>query len=168
IIPFARYLLNRGIEVILAANTQPCVNDVTYNDLIDIIERVCSFDDIINDAYNKFGRLMIHETGSGSPCLDLRNINCDLADACETVDLVIIEGMGRAMHTNFHAKFICDSLKLAVFKNASVAKTLGGNMYDGICIFERGEKSHGGIRAKSRRSNTFSEILEAGRFSFSC
>jgi len=67
----------------------------------------------INDAYNKYGRLMVYETGSGSPCLDLRNINCDLADACETVDLVIIEGMGRAMHTNFHARFICDSLKLA-------------------------------------------------------
>lgn len=168
IIPFARYLLSRGTEVILAANSLPCVNDVTYNDLLEIIEQVAKIDKIINDAYNKFGRLMVYETGSGSPCLDLRNINCDLADACETVDLVIIEGMGRAMHTNFHARFICDSLKLAVFKNASVAKTLGGNMYDGICLFEKGEEGQSGIRTRNRRSNTFNEILEAGRFSFSC
>jgi len=56
---------------------------------------------------------MVSETGSGSPCLDLRNINYELAEACESADLVIIEGMGRAMHTNFHAKFLCDSLKLA-------------------------------------------------------
>jgi len=80
---------------------------------LDIIERVSAIDSTINDAYNKFGQLMIYGTGSGSPCLDLRNINYDLAAACENVDLVIIEGMGRAMHTNFHAKFICDSLKLA-------------------------------------------------------
>ncbi|ORX82130.1 fumble-domain-containing protein [Anaeromyces robustus] len=166
IIPFARYLLSHNIDVILAANSLPCVNDVTYNDLISIIEQVTSFDKPINDAYNIYGKLMVYETGSGSPCLDLRNVSCDLAEACENVDLVIIEGMGRAMHTNFHAKFICDSLKLAVFKNASVAKTLGGNMYDGICLFEKGEKIIG--IAKSKRSNTFNEILEAGRFSFSC
>jgi len=41
-------------------------------------------------------------------------------------------------------------------------------MYDGICLFERGEKTNSGIRTKTRRSNTFSEILETGRFSFSC
>jgi len=168
IIPFARYLLSCQIEVILAANSQPCVNDVTYKDLLDIIERVAALDSTINNAYNQSGRLMISETGSGSPCLDLRNINYELAEACESADLVIIEGMGRAMHTNFHAKFLCDSLKLAVFKNANVAKSLGGNMYDGICIFDRGEKGTGSIRTRSKRSNTFNEILETGRFSFSC
>jgi len=41
-------------------------------------------------------------------------------------------------------------------------------MYDGICLFERGEKLSEGIGTKKRRSNTFSEILETGRFSFSC
>jgi hypothetical protein len=32
------------------------------------------------------------------------------------VDLIIIEGMGRAIHTNLMAKFKTDSLKLAVIK----------------------------------------------------
>jgi len=41
-------------------------------------------------------------------------------------------------------------------------------MYDGICLFEKGEKGQGGIRAKTNRLNTFNEILETGRFSFSC
>ena len=41
-------------------------------------------------------------------------------------------------------------------------------MYDGICIFDRGQKGTSSIRTRSKRSNTFNEILETGRFSFSC
>lgn len=36
-------------------------------------------------------------------------------------DLVVIEGMGRAIHTNMNAKFTCDVLKLAVLKSKWLA-----------------------------------------------
>ena len=39
-------------------------------------------------------------SGQGSPCLDLRRVSDTLADATVGTDLVIIEGMGRAIHTN--------------------------------------------------------------------
>lgn len=39
--------------------------------------------------------------GQGSPCLDLRRVPEALADATVGTDLVIIEGMGRAIHTNY-------------------------------------------------------------------
>jgi hypothetical protein len=45
--------------------------------------------------------------------------------------------MGRAIHSNYYAEFSCDSLKLAVFKNAWAAKTLGAEMYSALCRFEQ-------------------------------
>lgn len=54
------------------------------------------------------------------------------------VDLVIIEGMGRTLHTNLHAKLKCECLKLAVVKNRWLALRLGGDMYAVICKYERG------------------------------
>lgn len=39
--------------------------------------------------------------GQGSPCLDLRRVPDTLADATVGTDLVIVEGMGRAIHTNY-------------------------------------------------------------------
>ena len=40
-------------------------------------------------------------------------------------DLIVLEGMGRAIHTNFKAKFNVDSLKLAIIKNEWLAESLG-------------------------------------------
>lgn len=54
----------------------------------------------------------------------------------QRVDLLIIEGMGRALHTNFAVPFACDTLKLAVVKNAWWAKRLGGANFAVICKFE--------------------------------
>ena len=36
-------------------------------------------------------------------------------------DLVVVEGMGRALHTNLEAQLTCDVLKLAVIKNRWLA-----------------------------------------------
>ena len=37
---------------------------------------------------------------------------------------VVIEGMGRAVHTNLRTRFKCDALKLAMIKNQHLAETL--------------------------------------------
>lgn len=52
------------------------------------------------------------------------------------VDLIILEGMGRALHTNFNACLAVDSLKLAVVKNAWLAQRLGGPLFSVIFIYE--------------------------------
>ncbi len=50
---------------------------------------------------------------------------------------VVIEGMGRAIHTNYHTKFKCDTLKLAMIKNRHLAQRLfGGDVYDCVCRFD--------------------------------
>lgn len=52
------------------------------------------------------------------------------------VDLIILEGMGRALHTNLNARLAVDSLKLAVVKNAWLAQRLGGPLFSVIFIYE--------------------------------
>ena len=85
------------------------------------------------------GRLFVCSNGQGSPCLDLRRVPGSLADACVGADLVVVEGMGRAIHTNFRARFAVSSLKLAMIKNAHLAEALlGGKIMDCVCLFETG------------------------------
>lgn len=82
-------------------------------------------------------RLYVVASGSGSPCLDLRRVSSAVADATVGADLVIIEGMGRAIHTNLRTKLMCDVLKLAMIKNQHLAKKLfGGEVYDCMCRFD--------------------------------
>lgn len=52
------------------------------------------------------------------------------------VDLIILEGMGRALHTNLNAHLAVDSLKIAVVKNTWLAEKLGGPLFSVIFIFE--------------------------------
>jgi bifunctional damage-control phosphatase, subfamily II, fusion protein len=60
-----------------------------------------------------------------------------LADACEGTDLVVVEGIGRALHTNFKIRFRCDAMKLAMIKTERVAKRLfGGALYDCVCVYD--------------------------------
>ena len=58
-------------------------------------------------------RLYVTGNGQGSPCLDLRRVPDTLADATVGTDLVVIEGMGRAIHTNYKCAlgFIPDVLQ---------------------------------------------------------
>ncbi|KAI3438596.1 hypothetical protein D9Q98_001020 [Chlorella vulgaris] len=84
-------------------------------------------------------RLFIVPSGHGSPCLDLRRVSSEVVDAAMGTDLVVIEGMGRSVHTNWTALFKCDALKLSMIKNQHLAETLfGGNTYDCVCRFDEG------------------------------
>lgn len=60
----------------------------------------------------------------------------ELANELTDVDLIILEGMGRAVHTNIDAEFVCDSFKLATIKNRWLAKRLGGDMFSVVCKYE--------------------------------
>ncbi len=65
-------------------------------------------------------------------------MSAEIAEASRDADLVICEGMGRGIETNLHAKFTCDSVKLAMVKHPEVAAALNGRMYDPVCKFDRG------------------------------
>ncbi len=91
-------------------------------------------------AYKTGPALFVVASGSGSPCLDLRRVSDTLADATVGADLVVIEGMGRSVHTNYNTRLRCDCLKLAMIKNKHVAEMLcGGDVYDCVCRFDTGD-----------------------------
>ncbi|CAH1755830.1 1235_t:CDS:10 [Entrophospora sp. SA101] len=129
-IPFARFFISRGSDVIFAANNHPAINDVTV--MVEI-------DNLIAAAWAS-KKLVVMGTGSSGPCLDLGRIDEELANACLDVDLVVLEGMGRAIHTNYYTKFICSSLKIAVVKSSMAAIELGANIYDTVVLYEEGTK----------------------------
>ncbi|KAK8981398.1 hypothetical protein V6N11_027820 [Hibiscus sabdariffa] len=156
-LPLARELLRRGTEVVLVANSLPALNDVTAMELPDIVAEAAKHCDILRRAAEAGGLLvdamtntvdgskgnsssvplMVVENGCGSPCIDLRQVSSDLAAAAKCADLVILEGMGRSLHTNFNALFKCEALKLAMVKNQRLAeKLIQGKIYDCVCRYE--------------------------------
>jgi hypothetical protein len=122
--------------VVLGANSIPSVNDITASELQKILEELAHMDSIFGTSLAN-GSVKAVGTGSGSPCLDLLRVSNELCEASRDVDLVIIEGMGRAIHTNYYAEFLVDSLKIAVFKNPQIAKELGAQLYEGLCSFHK-------------------------------
>uniref|UniRef100_A0A914VQP2 4'-phosphopantetheine phosphatase n=1 Tax=Plectus sambesii TaxID=2011161 RepID=A0A914VQP2_9BILA len=134
VIPFARELIQRGTKVIIAANASPALNDITRDELVELCVKVAEIDPAILGKALSSGMLLIMDNGQGSPCLDLSRIDGSLRAAIieHEVDLVVLEGMGRALHTNFDAEFSCESLKAAVVKNLWLANRLGGEIFSVI------------------------------------
>jgi len=139
VIPFVQFLLGRGTEVILCANNRPVLNDVTYAELVTLVQRASKYSPVIEEALSE-GKLTCANSGQSSACLDLSRLSKGLVDLMtdKQVDLIVLEGMGRALHTNLYAKFKCESLKVAVVKNRWLATRLGGDMFSVIFKYETG------------------------------
>ncbi len=134
-IPFVRDLLNGGTQVVIAANTHPALNDVIHDELVPLLETVAGMDEGVARALQS-GRLTTVASGNDKPVIDLRDVSDEMAKVSADADLLVIEGMGRALETNFHARFRCDALKLAMVKEQDVATLLGGKLYDVVCRFD--------------------------------
>ncbi|XP_075243016.1 4'-phosphopantetheine phosphatase-like isoform X2 [Convolutriloba macropyga] len=142
ILPLALYLIRRKTKVILASNTYPALNDVTFVELKLEIGLLAGECDEIKSALDN-GMLLLAETGSYSPCLDLSRIDYCLVEMLYKLqtDLVILTGMGRAIHTNLKAEFSCDALKIAVIKNRELGRQMGGcHKFSVVCKFEQGSE----------------------------
>ncbi|XP_071551021.1 4'-phosphopantetheine phosphatase isoform X2 [Panulirus ornatus] len=150
IIPFARELLVRGTRVVLCANSKPALNDVTAEELRMLMKQVAAVCPIIS-KHLETGILSIRESGQASPCLDLSRLPLPLVDELVQLDcdLVVVEGMGRAVHTNLCTPLTCDSLKLAVIKNRWLAHRLGGDMFSVMCKYETGIRKIDGVSKRA-------------------
>jgi len=136
-IPLARDLLRRGTDVILTANTTPTLNDITHDELSVMVAQIAQWDAPIADAL-KDNRLELIASGNGYPLIDLMGVSMQLAEAVANrqPDLIVLEGMGRAVESNLNAEFTCDSLKLAMIKDRGVAAAISGEVYDLIMRYD--------------------------------
>ncbi|KAL4443034.1 hypothetical protein ABPG77_008525 [Micractinium sp. CCAP 211/92] len=135
-LPLARELLRTGAAVIIAANSQPSINDITAAELDALLPQVCAADAVLCKAVST-RRLQVVPNGSGLPVIDLSKVSPELAEAAAGADLVVLEGMGRSIETNLHVKLSCDTLNLGMIKHPEVAAALGGRLYDCVCSFRR-------------------------------
>ncbi|KAJ8985488.1 hypothetical protein NQ317_015027 [Molorchus minor] len=135
ILPMTRELLKHGTKVVLSANSSPSLNDVTYDELNLYCCKAAKFCPILKESIAN-EQLLAVENGQKGPCLDLLHLSPELCELIKSADLIIIEGMGRAVHTNLYAKFAVDCVKLAVLKNEWLAKSLGAQQFSVICDYE--------------------------------
>jgi len=134
LMPLVRELALGGTQIILAANETPSLNDITVDEVIDVVERLAAVDSDLAALID--GQMFeVVSTGSGIPLIDLSDVSDELNAAAEDADCVIIEGMGRAIESNLDAKFNVDCIRLAVLKDAVVAERNGGGLYDCVCKY---------------------------------
>ncbi len=134
-IPLARELASNGIRVVLAANSKPALNDVTAEELREILDRCRRLDDR-TAALLREDRIAVVESGCHSPLIDLADLSPQCCAAARRSDLLILEGMGRAIESNYDARFTVDTLKIALIKDKMVASVLGVNLFDPVFRFE--------------------------------
>ncbi|XP_021753256.1 uncharacterized protein At2g17340-like [Chenopodium quinoa] len=125
------------LQVILAANELPSINDVTYTELFDILSQLKDENGQLMGVDTS--KLLIANSGNDLPVIDLRSVSQEFAYVATDADLVILEGMGRGIETNLYAQFKCDSIKIGMVKHPEVAQFLGGRLYD--CVFKYNEVS---------------------------
>ncbi|GIW77698.1 MAG: hypothetical protein KatS3mg104_2761 [Phycisphaerae bacterium] len=129
-LPFMRWLARRGVEVVLAANERPTLNDMTVHEVRGWWPRICEVEPSFADL-----PIQIVSTGTGEPLIDLLQVSPELNEAARDADLIIIEGMGRGIESNLNARFNCDAANLAMIKDQSIASRLNGQLYDVVCRF---------------------------------
>jgi len=134
VMPLVREMALGGTQIVLAANETPSLNDITVDEVIDVVERLATMDSDLAALIE--GKMFeVVSTGSGIPLIDLSDVSDELNAAAEDADCVILEGMGRAVESNHDAAFSVDCIRLAILKDAMVAKRAGGGLYDCVCKY---------------------------------
>ncbi len=138
IIPFARYLAKRGVDIVLAANSEPALNDITADELRPLLQEAARLDVSLSELLHT-NRIRVVASGCTSPLIDLRDLTGQCCDEARDADLLVLEGMGRAIESNFDADFTIDTIKVALIKDPTVASVIDVNLFDPIFKFERSE-----------------------------
>ena len=72
-LPFSRELLHRGTAVLLAANSQPSINDITAPELTEAVQKAADADPVIRRGLIE-GTLVVVPSGNDLPVIDLRKV----------------------------------------------------------------------------------------------
>ena len=83
-LPLARELLQRGTSVVLAANSQPAINDITAPELSEAVQKAAELDPVIRRAVLE-AALIVVPSGNDLPVIDLRKV----LDTCNLICILL-------------------------------------------------------------------------------
>jgi type II pantothenate kinase len=140
VIPMVRELARTGIRVVMAANSAPALNDITIAELNPLLERLSKYDPILRQQLGD-GQIKTVASGTTSPLIDLSLISDECNEVAAESDLIVLEGMARGVESNWRQKFLCDVWRVALVKDATVAKWIGCRLFDPVCRFDTASTS---------------------------
>jgi type II pantothenate kinase len=135
VMPLVRELALNNVKIILAANSLPSLNDITADEVHHIVKQLATKDPELDELLSQKS-IQVVATGTDLPVIDLSAVSDELNAASADTDLIVLEGMGRGIETNYNANFKVDTLRICLIKNESVAHRIGGTLFDCICRFE--------------------------------
>ncbi|HOB76334.1 MAG TPA: ARMT1-like domain-containing protein [Phycisphaerae bacterium] len=140
-IPVIRELARRGPRVVVAANTTPALNDITIDELNVLLRRLAEVDPVLAGLLED-GRIATVASGCGIPLIDLSRVSDECNAAAAQSDLIVLEGMGRGVESNWRQTFKCDVWRVALLKDESVVKWVGAHLWDPVCRFDPAPTAH--------------------------
>ncbi|MGQ9651771.1 MAG: ARMT1-like domain-containing protein [Phycisphaerae bacterium] len=140
VVPLVRELARAGTRVVLAANSLPALNDITIHELNPLLDRLSQQDPVLADL-RRSEMIATVANGSNSPLIDLGRISDVCNAAAADSDLLVLQGMGRGVESNWRQRFLCDVWRVALLKDRTVAKWIGAKLFDPVCRFDSGEGS---------------------------
>ncbi|MCL2330863.1 MAG: ARMT1-like domain-containing protein [Phycisphaerae bacterium] len=132
VIPLAREMARVGLRVVLAANDGPTLNDITIDELRPLLQTLASSDKILSHLLTN-DRLVAIGSGGDTPLIDLGRVSEICNHEAARSELVILEGMGRGVESNWEQRFQCDVARIALLKDESVVRHRGAKLFDAVC-----------------------------------
>ncbi len=139
VMPLVRELAAHGTQIVLAANELPSLNDVTADEAVAILGQLATLDEELS-SYISAGLFEVVSTGNDIPLIDLAEVSDELNSASEGADLVVLEGMGRSIESNFNTEFSVDSIQQCLLKDPTIAAHVGGKVFDCVCRYRLGTR----------------------------
>ena len=134
VMPLVRQLAAHGTKIVLAANELPSLNDITADESVQIVQELTGLDADL-ESFVTAGLFEIVSTGNDIPLIELSAVSDELNQAAEGADLVVLEGMGRTVESNWSTRFSVDSIQLCLLKDPTIAARIGGEVFDCVCAY---------------------------------
>lgn len=134
VMPFVRQLAAHGTHIVLAANELPTLNDITADETVQLVQELAAMDPELETLLSA-GLFEVVSTGNDLPLIDLSNVSDELNQASEGADVVILEGMGRTVESNWNTQFSVDAIQICLLKDAAIAQRVNGQVFDCVCSY---------------------------------
>jgi uncharacterized protein with ATP-grasp and redox domains len=134
VMPLARELALCGTGIVLAGNERPSLNDITADEAIEVVELLAGRDAELA-ALIRADMFEVVSTGNDVPLIDLSEVSDELNVTAADAELIVLEGMGRSIESNFDASFGVDAIWLGMLKDEHVAAVIGAELFDCVCKY---------------------------------